>query len=515
MRIALFLNAKLGTFEAEIIEYILNSSNLELILIFIDARESLYSNYILDFQKRVEKRLFKLECKKSIDLSGIERVYIKPNRYKDYDIIDDELSLQIASYHIDLIINLSSNLLKGKFLNYLKYGVLNVVFDSGLNSNFASLYSIIKKYRLIQADIVLQNSNRFFLIDRVYINRNFSFVKSNYTIKHESAISLIKYIELIDNLNADVYNSNFTNIYPKFSDVFRYFVNFYSTFVNKVYKRVSYKLFKSRYDCWSLFVGKGDIFSSSFDLIKLKPKKDQFWADPFIYKKDGQIYIFFENYSYSKDIGKISCGRLDKDRLVDIEDVLVKDYHLSYPFLFEDNGQLFMIPECSENRRLEVYKCVKFPNEWELYSVAFEGEILFDSTIYRDKDGNLWLFTNKQTSNCGSVDAKLYIYKIDSLKLKEILPHKKNPVIINSGIGRNGGAIFEKNGKIYRPSQANVDGVYGRYLNINEIKTLNLNEYQEEVIKVINPTFDRGLISLHHLHQLDDIFIVDSAYKKI
>ena len=40
--------------------------------------------------------------------------------------------------------------------------------------------------------------------------------------------------------------------------------------------------------------------------------------------------------------------------------VLEKDYHLSYPFLFEDNDELFMIPETATNKTIELYKCEEF-----------------------------------------------------------------------------------------------------------------------------------------------------------
>ena len=37
-----------------------------------------------------------------------------------------------------------------------------------------------------------------------------------------------------------------------------------------------------------------------------------------------------------------------------------------------------------------------------------------------------------------------------NMKLNKIIPHKKNPVIINSNIARNAGSIFKNNNKLYR-----------------------------------------------------------------
>ena len=122
------------------------------------------------------------------------------------------------------------------------------------------------------------------------------------------------------------------------------------------------------------------------------------------------------------------------------------------------------------------------------------------------------MFTNKK-SESGSFDNELFIYKIDSLKFLHLESHKHNPVIIDSRNARNGGAIFKKNGATYRPSQCNIDGVYGQSLNVNKIKKLTLNNYSEEKIINIKPNFHKNLVAVHHLHQHENIFVIDAAFK--
>jgi hypothetical protein len=46
--------------------------------------------------------------------------------------------------------------------------------------------------------------------------------------------------------------------------------------------------------------------------------------------------------------------------------VLERSYHLSYPFIFRWGSDIFMIPETSDNRTVEVYRAVEFPGKWEL-----------------------------------------------------------------------------------------------------------------------------------------------------
>jgi len=225
-------------------------------------------------------------------------------------------------------------------------------------------------------------------------------------------------------------------------------------------------------------------------------------------------YIFFENYSYKTKKGKISCGRIKGNQLVEISDVLDFKYHLSYPFIFEYEENIFLIPESIENNRLEIYKCINFPNKWDLYSTAFEGELVCDAHVYIDDNNQKWLFINKKENKNCAVEPELYIYKFDSLKFNNLQPHLQNPVLINSSTARNGGAIFKHKNEVFRPSQSNTDGIYGHALNINKIEKLTINEYVEKTVKTTYPNFKKGLVSMHHLHQKDGLFVIDAAYYK-
>ena len=96
-----------------------------------------------------------------------------------------------------------------------------------------------------------------------------------------------------------------------------------------------------------------------------------------------------------------------------------------------------------------------------------------------------------------------------------MIPHEQNPVIIDARTARNGGAIFEFEHETYRPSQANIDGIYGRGLNINKIKKLTIDEYIEETEITILPNFFKGLQATHHLHQVEGGFVIDAAFKRV
>ena len=47
--------------------------------------------------------------------------------------------------------------------------------------------------------------------------------------------------------------------------------------------------------------------------------------------------------------------------------VLKADFHLSYPFVFQHEGRVFMMPE--GNSALTLYESVNFPLEWKPFKV--------------------------------------------------------------------------------------------------------------------------------------------------
>lgn len=236
--------------------------------------------------------------------------------------------------------------------------------------------------------------------------------------------------------------------------------------------------------------------------------EDSYFADPFLWESEGQVYCFFEEYVYRTGRGHINVGRLVDGDLIDIEPVLKKDYHLSFPFLFEQDGQLYMLPETSEVRRLETWKCVEFPRRWEPHATALEGVAASDSTLNLI-DGTWWLFTNISHDPFLDMNSELHIFRVDGPDLKSIEPHAFNPVVFDTLRARNAGRVFEMDGKLYRPGQDNSHGYYGYGLRLMEIRQLSLHDYEEVERDSIAPDFEPGIIGCHHLDVRGEQVIMD------
>ena len=537
----------LENYELRIIQKIFDDSELDLSLIILDGRtesknprsfknkisrlirsKNILGKLFYNIQYKIEKFIFKnkltIDKKRIINLlNNIEKISLSPERKGFLDIFSIEDSQTIKNYKLDILLRHEFNIIRGDLLYAAKYGIWSFHHaDNSINRGGPpGFWEVVLNEPNI--GITLQQLtpelDGGLIIDKGFSNRTFSHFLNEKKVYEDSVSILFKNLNKLKNSEYNTIKSKtYYNILYKTPDLLyltRYLLGFYSYVLNHFIKKFKAKFFKTRYNCWSLFIGKGNFLESTlFKLKPIIPPKNEFWADPFLINYSKNIYVFFENYSYKTKKGKISCGRIIEDKIVDITDVLNLDYHLSYPFLFKENDNIYMIPETNENRRLEIYKCVSFPDKWELYSTAFEDEIVSDAHFYSDENDQKWLFLNKRTQTT-SVDLELYIYRVDSLKLNKIESHKQNPVIINSKIARNGGAIFKYNNDLIRPSQYNAEAIYGRGLNLNKISTLNLEHYKETCLHRVMPNFHKNLIGVHHLHQIDNMFIIDGCFSKI
>lgn len=255
------------------------------------------------------------------------------------------------------------------------------------------------------------------------------------------------------------------------------------------------------------------IVNKNFSIEKIiKPPKNFFWADPFFFKYKNKEYVFYESYSYKRKKGEIACGQLKNNNIIKNKIFLKKNYHLSYPFIYKINNKIFLIPETHQKKELQVYISVKFPFKWKLYSTAFKDISMVDTTIIKIKK-NIWLFTNQVEKNINDFNKKLYIYKINNLKLKKIISHSKNPVINSLSGGRNAGNIFKIGNKIIRPSQINKNNKYGYGLKLSIIKKINLKDYKEKKINVLLPE-KNNISGIHHVSKVNkNQYIVDVCLK--
>jgi len=228
---------------------------------------------------------------------------------------------------------------------------------------------------------------------------------------------------------------------------------------------------------------------------RLVPAQDRLWADPFLVEREGRTYIFFEELVYRTKRGHINCIELDQDgSVVSNQLVLERPYHLSYPFIFRDRGQWYMLPETSQNRTIEIYRCIHFPDQWELHGILMAGICALDSTLC-EHGGRWWLFTNIGDNVSPGWDA-LSLFYSDSPLSDHWMPHPRNPIICDVRSARPAGGLFRRGEHLFRPSQ-DCSHRYGYAINLNRIVTLSTTDYREVLEDRLEPPAGSNLLATH------------------
>lgn len=229
-----------------------------------------------------------------------------------------------------------------------------------------------------------------------------------------------------------------------------------------------------------------------------------FYADPFGIEIAGQNYVLFENYSELAKKGVISIAPLNSDLTFGEKKLLLDDKkHLSYPFIFKDNGTCFLVCESSKSGKLTLYEIDQQQLVAKKVKDIFANRKAIDPTIifYNNK---FWLFYNIADSG----DGKLYISFADSL-FGEFKDHPKNPVRNNLAYARSAGTPFIFEDKIYRPVQ-NCTKDYGSSIAINRIIELSETEFREEdAINEIKPKEGSEYYGFHTLSALGNFTLID------
>lgn len=249
---------------------------------------------------------------------------------------------------------------------------------------------------------------------------------------------------------------------------------------------------------WQLAVARSQDLCRLSDPEILTPPLDRFWCDPFPLLRNGVMHVFVEECLYDSGRGHIAMlSRSTTGKWSAAQTVLELPYHLSYPFVFEEEGELFMLPETTAAGRVELYRCVEFPDQWELDTVLVENFAGADATLWR-QDSRWWMFVD--------VRDELYIQYADSLR-GPWNPHHRNPVKSDARSSRPAGRIFRNGADVIRPAQ-DCCIQYGREVVFNKLKRLTVSDFEEVEIGRLRTPWN-GNIGCHTFNQIGGITVVD------
>ena len=232
----------------------------------------------------------------------------------------------------------------------------------------------------------------------------------------------------------------------------------------------------------------------------------RYYADPFVMARDGQIHIFVEEFPYATGKGFVSVSTLSANGVPSApRPVLEAPFHLSWPYVFERGGAVYMMPEARAGNCLRLYRAERFPDVWVEDRVLIDNIAAADPTML-EWGGRLWLFASLAEAGQSDWDT-LGLFHAERLD-GPWTPHPGNPVMIDATQARAAGHVFQREGRLIRPVQDCARG-YGSGLAFCAIDSLDTEAYAQSLAGRLGPPPGSGLNGVHTLNEAAGVEVID------
>jgi hypothetical protein len=463
-------------------------------------------------------------------LAGVPTLRVRPRMTKFCDYFEDPDYEAVLRYDLDVAVRLGFRILKGKALQIARYGVWS--YHHGDNSLYrggpAGFWEVMEGRPTTGAilQVLTEELDDGQVLARRLGRTERNSVAVNRDCCHWHSVPMVaRKLRDLHELGPAGLNC------PGEAETFRpYSQRLYTTpndramigpLTGMIGRRLkSYARVVSTVNQWMLAyrLHRGAHRNSStpatsfYNFKPLIPPRDRFWADPFPIVRNGRCHLFIEEYPYATGRGHISVMELGTDNEWSTPSpVLTLPYHLSYPFVFEWQNDLFMIPETGENRTVELHRCVGFPDRWELDTVLLHDVNAVDATLL-ERGGRWWMFVNLAHSSSRDLDEELSLFYATTPR-GPWTPHRRNPVKADVRSSRPAGRLFELGGELYRPTQ-DCALRYGHAVALNRVLQLDEDMYREVEVSRILPHWLPGLLATHTLNSARGITVVDGLLRR-
>jgi hypothetical protein len=221
-------------------------------------------------------------------------------------------------------------------------------------------------------------------------------------------------------------------------------------------------------------------------------------ADPFLLRRDGVWYLFFEAWNGDAGRGEIGCATSADGMSWQYGGIVLREsFHLSYPHVFAHEGAVYMVPETRQKGSIRLYAATRFPDQWTLASVLAQGDYA-DSTLFLH-EGKWRMFAQRGLD-------EMRVFQSANLE-SGWSEHPGNPFwAANRTYCRPGGRILNFDGAWYRFAQ---DGLvsYGNNLRALRIEQMSDEIFEEREIAAspILRASRRGwnALGMHHLDAVE------------
>jgi hypothetical protein len=248
------------------------------------------------------------------------------------------------------------------------------------------------------------------------------------------------------------------------------------------------------------------------DVVWLPPTRPfAFRADPFGMWHGGRLHIFVETFDYRTLKGEIELLVCDGHlNVVHNAVILSRPWHLSYPFVFAADGEIWMLPEARRSGSLTLYRAREFPGDWvEVAEIDVASDAVDSTPLFHAR--RWWLFYARPASGGGGWE--LHLAFADRLT-GPWQAHPQNPVRTGRADARPAGTpVVRANGWIDLPVQ-DCTGTYGASVRRLEIRTLDQTHFEAKEFAWLNPSpaiapYTDGL---HTLSAAGEVSLIDCKF---
>lgn len=243
--------------------------------------------------------------------------------------------------------------------------------------------------------------------------------------------------------------------------------------------------------------------------VALLPRRElgHYLADPFILSATPELTFLAEDYDDFRvgRIVEVTVRNPFAKPAVDVKVCLESTHHLSYPFVFREEGITYCLPECHQSNAALLYRydagTLTPVTDLVPGAKVIDGTILFHGGLY-------WLFCGLQNDND---HINLHLFFSNALH-GNWSAHPLNPVKTDVRSSRSAGPIIAHQGALFRPAQ-DCSRSYGYGLSVNRIDCLTVTRFEETAVATIRPEAISGSCKgVHTLSFAGDLMVIDVKF---
>lgn len=207
-------------------------------------------------------------------------------------------------------------------------------------------------------------------------------------------------------------------------------------------------------------------------------------ADPFLFVHNDALFLFYEQKKLHRNGTIMMMQTNDLVHWSAPVEVLQEPFHLSYPWVFEKDGYVYMIPETCGDKSVRLYEAVdpeltefRFVKKLIEQDEKEDLEFSFSDSSVVERDGVHYLFTTVRKSGVN----QLRLFCSNEF-MGQYYEHPKSPICVSNKYGRNAGHLTKYGGELFRFAQDCENG-YGDNVHVLRVSELSMDDYKEDVVK--------------------------------